>query len=770
MDGCRPSLTGNGHGISIPLSAYSAKNMKKPTLQSFFPFLFWFADYNTGTLKKDCIAGITVALVLIPQSMAYAQLAGLPAYYGLYASFLPPLVAALFGSSRRLATGPVAVVSMMTAASLEPLAVTGSEAYIAYAVLLAFAVGLFQFLLGVLRLGIVVNLLSHPVITGFINAAALIIASSQLAKFFGVHVDKAEHYYETMRRVFVAAANYTHWPTLCFGLFALAVMIGVKKWNPRLPYVLVAVVLTTLISWLTGFENNRYVTADSIRVPDLSKIIYELNFNLEHIFQTVAVRTTISSEPVVMPQPGEQKNICSTCHASREVELEHLKKENREEAQEDIPLEKTLELHLMAGVLDQYLAEEKTRAMALRKRLRSMKLVSVYDKKGNLYYAEQSTVPVESHAERNIWRIQVGNRPIDLDHILLIGGGEVVGTVPRGLPELSMPKLDLAILPKLIIPAVIISILGFMEAISIAKELAARSGYRLDPNQELIGQGLANMAGSLYGSYPVSGSFSRSAVNFQAGARTGMSSVFTSCAVVITLLFCTPLLYYLPQAVLAAIILMAVVGLLNIRDIRHAFIVSRSDGVISVVTFAATLFFAPHLDKGILFGVILTTGMFFYRKMRPVIAQLSLWCDGHYRSAERFNLKRCPHIAVIRFDGPLFFGNISYLEDEVLQIVTSMPDLKIIHFDCNGINAMDTSGEHALTLLTERLQAAGYEVCFSGLKEQITDIMRRTGLLMKIGQDHIFPTLIMAIDAFWEKAHRGSKEKICPLKTVCTTA
>ncbi len=509
----------------------------------------------------------------------------LQACYGLYASFLPPMVAALFGSSRCLATGPVAVVSMMTAASLEPLAITGSEAYIAYAVLLAFAIGLFQFLLGVLRLGIIVNLLSHPVITGFINAAALIIASSQLAKLFGVHVDKAEHYYETILRVFAAVVNYTHWPTLFFGLFALAVMIGVKRCNPRLPYILVAVVLTTLISWLTGFENNRYVKADAIRIPDFSKNIYELNFNLDHIFQTVSVRTIISRESAVLAEPDEQKNICSSSHASRDVELEHLKKKNRGEHQENIPLKKTLELHLMAGVLDQYLAEERMRGIALRKLLRSMKLVSVYDSDGNLYYTEQSAVPMEKYVEKIIWRIQVGNQPLDLDHILLIGGGEVVGAVPRGLPELSMPKFDLAILPKLIIPAIIISILGFMEAISIAKELAARSGYRLDPNQELIGQGLANLAGSFYGSYPVSGSFSRSAVNFQAGARTGTSSIFTSFGVVITLLFCTPLLYYLPQAVLAAIIMMAVVGLLNIRDIKHAFIVSRSDGVISVVTF-----------------------------------------------------------------------------------------------------------------------------------------------------------------------------------------
>ncbi|RUM35277.1 MAG: sodium-independent anion transporter, partial [Desulfobulbus sp.] len=215
--------------------------MNSRLIRTMFPFLFWFKGYTTSSLKDDLLAGITVALVLIPQSMAYAQLAGLPAYYGLYASFLPPMVAALFGSSRRLATGPVAVVSMMTAATLEPLAVSGGEAYIAYAILLAFCVGVFQFLLGVLRLGVIVNLLSHPVVTGFINAAALIIASSQLPKFFGVHIDKAEHYYETIRRVGEAACHFTHWPTFFMGVLALVIMAGCKRKHPGLPCVLFAV-------------------------------------------------------------------------------------------------------------------------------------------------------------------------------------------------------------------------------------------------------------------------------------------------------------------------------------------------------------------------------------------------------------------------------------------------------------------------------------------------------------------------------------------------
>lgn len=223
-------------------------------LKMFFPFIEWFKDYNSETLRTDFISGLTVALVLIPQSMAYAQLAGLPAYYGLYASFLPPMIAALFGSSRQLATGPVAVVSLMTAASLSPLASTGSEGYIAYAIMLALMVGAFQFLLGILRLGLVVNFLSHPVVNGFTNAAAIIIASSQLSKLFGVNIDKAAHHYETIMRVITAAIHYTHWPTFFMGALAFAIMYILKRIAPKIPNVLVAVVVTTLISWGTGFE------------------------------------------------------------------------------------------------------------------------------------------------------------------------------------------------------------------------------------------------------------------------------------------------------------------------------------------------------------------------------------------------------------------------------------------------------------------------------------------------------------------------------------
>jgi sulfate permease, SulP family len=257
----------------------------------FFPFLSLLKRYNLIALRFDAVAGLTVALVLIPQSMAYAQLAGLPPYYGLYASFLPPMIAALFGSSRQLATGPVAVVSLMTSVSLGPLATAGSEGYVTYAILLALMVGTVQFLLGVLRLGVVVNFLSHPVVNGFTNAAAIIIASSQLSKLFGVDADNADHYYETIVQIIREAIHYTHWPTFLMGTFAFVIMYVLKRIAPKIPNVLVAVGLTTIISWAIGFEHNTEVPVSAILSTKATDRIEKFN------------RTTEAISPRNAPEP-----------------------------------------------------------------------------------------------------------------------------------------------------------------------------------------------------------------------------------------------------------------------------------------------------------------------------------------------------------------------------------------------------------------------------------------------------------------------------------
>src|SRR4030042_2237103 len=261
-----------------------------------FPFLRWFRNYTTSDLRADSISGLTVALVLIPQSMAYAQLAGLPVYYGLYAAFLPPMVAALFGSSHQLATGPVAVVSLMTATALEPLATAGSEAFIAYAIFLALLVGLFQFALGVLRLGMIVNFLSPPVVSGFTNAAALLLASSPLSKVFGVEVDSAEHHYETVLNVFKAVLISTHWPPFGLAVLAFAIMVFLKRVNPRIPQVLVAVAVTSLISWAIGFEYNYKGEFALIASPYVKDTIREYNGILDRIEEGSRARIPLNDK------------------------------------------------------------------------------------------------------------------------------------------------------------------------------------------------------------------------------------------------------------------------------------------------------------------------------------------------------------------------------------------------------------------------------------------------------------------------------------------
>ncbi len=740
-------------------------------MRQFLPAIGWMAKYNTDTLRHDLVGGLTVALVLIPQSMAYAQLAGLPPYYGLYASFLPPIVAALFGSSRQLATGPVAVVSMMTAAALEPMAVAGSQGYIEYAILLALLVGIVQFGLGLLHLGVIVNLLSHPVLLGFTNAASIVIATSQLGKFLGVPVEKAPHHFETVWHTIQQALDYVYWPTIALGAGALGGMLFLRWLNPRLPYVLIAVAITTLISWKCNYGQDKVVNVKQIVCPELPRLIKEFNRQLSTIATFNQTRSVL--KPEIQKIKKEKSQPCSRCHPSRMLTPSSLIEENLEKNRREsqVPIssigpKQILSLHLMAGVIDEFIADAKRRLVNLRAKLMEYEFVEVKERDGSVRYHQRYRVPYGVQTDWHVWRIKAGNTPLSLDRLVLSGGGAVLGHVPRGLPSFSKPCWDLDVARKLLFPAFVISLVGFMEAISIAKVMAAKSGQRLDPNQELVGQGLANIAGSFFQSYAVSGSFSRSAVNFQAGAKTGMSNIFASVVVVIVMLFLTPFLYYLPQSVLAAVIMMAVLGLINIKGVKHIFRVSISDGIICIITFITTLAFAPHLDKGVMLGVILSLGVFFYRLMRPSIAVLSLWKDGHFRNARKFNLDTCRHMAIIRFDGPFFFANIGYLEDEVLKIVREMPELKAIIFKCNGINIIDASGEEALELLVERLRAAGYQVYFSGLKEQILEVLERSSLYRKIGPENIFPTVSKAVEYIWPKIHEKVEEEKCPLRFV----
>jgi len=707
-------------------------------LTKVFPFLRWFSNYSTEKLRLDAVSGLTVALVLIPQSMAYAQLAGLPAYYGLYASFLPPMLAALFGSSRQLATGPVAVVSLMTSASLSPLATAGSEGYIAYAVLLALMVGAFQLTLGVLRLGLVVNFLSHPVVNGFTNAAAIIIATSQLSKMFGVTVDTAPHHYETVINVLREAARYTHWPTFFMGAFAFAVMYGLKRLSPKIPNVLVAVALTTFISWAFGFQHDRVIDLPAIESTEARTLIAEFNHAMENT-------TKLSRERTEVYKALDQAN------AGRDIVA-------------------VLNTEHALSVLTSNIESSKHKAHLAREAIRSLLFKGIEEPDGSMKFYLAATTPPDIESDGRVWRIRVGQNSLDAGKLQMVGGGDVVGAIPGGLPSFAIPPIDFRVMFHLLPYAAIISLLGFMEAISIAKAMAAKTGQRLDPNQELIGQGLANILGSTAKSYPTSGSFSRSAVNLQSGAVTGFSSVFTSVMVVIVLMFFTPLLYHLPQSVLAAVIMMAVIGLINVSGFIHAWEAKWYDGVISVISFVATLAFAPHLDRGIMVGVVLSLLVFLYKSMRPRVATLARYEDQTLRDCTTFGLKECEHIAMIRFEGPLFFANSSYLEDIITERMQNKKSLKHIILVANGINDMDASGEETLSLLVDRVRSAGVDFSLSSVNEKVTEVMRRTHLWERIGDDHIFPTMEKAVSAVYSETHKEGQEETCPLMTVCRIA
>jgi SulP family sulfate permease len=694
------------------------------------PFLRWFEGYSYPRLRADLVSGITVALVIVPQSMAYAQLAGLPPYYGLYAALLPPLIASLFGSSNQLATGPVAVVSLMTSSALAPLATAGSVAYIEYAILLALIVGVFQLLLGVLRLGLIVNLLSHPVINGFTNAAAIVIATSQLSKLLGVNVDSEEHHIQTVVKVIRTSIHHVHWPTLALAVLALALMAGLKWINPRIPYVLVAVVATTFLAWLTNFENTANISLAQIQDPAVVQPLREYNRSVAEIDVLMDQRISLSDSL----RAGEFSE-------SEDDEIQA----NAELAK----LQVSIEL-------------ERQRSSYLRDQLRDQRIVGIEGGGEDAVF-----YPVEDAGQQRpdgtlVWRLRVGNQELDENSIVVLAGGEVIGNIPRGLPALQFPRLSPSAILELLPMAIVIALLGFMEAISIAKRIAQATGQKLDPNQELIGQGLANISGSLFRSYAVSGSFSRSAVNFQAGAVTGLSVVFSSLAVLVTLLFLTPLLFYIPLSVLAAVIIMAVFQLINVRGFIHAWNAQKYDGVVSVITFALTLGLAPHLEYGILAGVFLSTLLFLYRTMRPNWWLLSRSPDGEYRRIDVWNLEACKHVAVLAFNRSIMFANVDHFTAAVEEVMRNMPGLRHVLVVGYAINELDASGEVGLSVMVTRLRQAGMDISFCGLNEHVHAVMHRTGLYEKIGEDHMYTSMRQAI----EDIHQGrclQSATACPL-------
>jgi SulP family sulfate permease len=677
--------------VSEAPSRSPARPVNRALLLRLLPFLRWFPMTGAG-LRADLIAGLSVGLVLVPQSMAYAQLAGLPAYYGLYAAFLPVIVAALWGSSHHLATGPVAMVSLLTGAMLAPFAAVGSEQMVALAIVLAFMIGLLQLALGLLRLGAVVNFLSHPVIVGFTNAAAIIIALSQLNKLLGVPMPRTDRFLQDVWGV-LAQLPDTHLPTLAMGLGAVALMLTLRRLAPKVPGVLVAVVIGTVVSGLVGFEQRMEVPVARLAHPEARALAEAHVRSAEAIGRLAAeIEQRQAAQRSLATLPTEDRQRALTL----DYQIQLLRLEMR-----------TLE------------DENRLRARALRRFVLHGQTGPGGDDADGLASDGSGSGPQ--------WRIErvVGDR------VVLSGGGEVVGRIPQGLPAFAPPSLDAGSLGMLLSAAFVIALVGFMEAISIAKAIATRTRQRLDPNQELVGQGLANLVGSFAQSYPVSGSFSRSAVNHSAGARTGLSSVFSAGVVLLTLLFLTPALHHLPQAVLAAIIVVAVLGLIDFATIRHAWQAHRHDGICAIVTFVATLAFAPHLDVGILVGAGLAVLLFLYRTMSPRVTV-------RYHRAGVQGDDSDPGVVGIRFDGRLYFANVPAFEQAVLEAAADHPRASSLLVAGDGINEIDASGEDMLRHLHQRLQANGVRMVFAGLKPQAMDVLIATGLRDDIGADAFF--------------------------------
>ena len=550
------------------------------------PFLNW-PRVDAKTLTQDLLAGLAVSLLAIPQSLAYAQLAGVPAYYGLYAAFIPSIVGILFGSSAVLSTGPVALTSLLTAASVGHIAAPGSAGFISYVTLLALLSGVFQIGLGMARAGVLLNLLSHPVLMGFINASALVIALSQLPALTGINLPRSDSFMLDLGHL-LASADNAHAMSVAAGVLAAAMLYAFKRLAPRLPGVLIMVAVLTLLSYATGFAQH---------------------------------------------------------------------------------------------------------------------------------------------------------------------GGQVIGAIPAGMPSISVPAVSWDATIALLPAAFVIALVSFTEAMSSCKVIAVKTRTRWNENQELIGQGMAKVVAAFCNSMPVSGSLSRSALNLASHARTGFSSLFAAGFVFLTLMFFTPLLYHLPKPALAAMILMAVVNLVDPASMRNSWLAHRDDGIAAVLTFVATLAFAPNIQNGILVGILFSLGAFIYRRMAPPIVLVGFHEDGSLRDAQAYQLPPLPRtIAAMRFDAALFFANASFFEDAVLRLERNNPELKYILVDARGINMLDASAVEMLRSLLRHLQERGITLVFSGAKRRVLEVVERTGLMKEIGATNFFDSDRMALQALMGEA------------------
>ncbi len=692
---------------------------KTSIIKTLFPFLRWFPLSRSG-LRADLIAGITVALVLVPQSMAYATLAGLPVVYGLYASFIPVIVASLWGSSNQLHTGPVAMLSLMSAAAIMSFATPGTTDFIQLSIMLALMVGILRFALGVFRLGAIVNLLSSPVIVGFTNAAALIIGLSQLSKVIGVPFPRSDSYLTDLWNVLTQVTE-VHWLTLAFSVGAFALIQGLRKVSSAIPGVLVAVVLATIVSALVGFENKVNIEPSQIKDEQTVQTISTYAQTKKQIAQLTTAIANNTQEAQSLEETGL---------------LENFRKAEALRA----------EAHVFKFQLERLKSENNDRRITLH----SMTLASIKHDDGQTAFYLSNATPEGLETAPDTWRFN----NVDDTNLVLSSGGAVVGDIPQGLPEFNVPEIRPDLLLALLPAALVMALIGFMEATSISKAIAATTGERVDTSKELVGQGLANIAGSFFGSYTVSGSFSRSAVAAKTGAKTGIFAIISALSVVLVLMFFTSYLYHLPQAVLAIIVMMAVFSLIRIAPLVHAWKADRISAIIGVTTFFATLLMAPSIANGILLGVVLTVLHFLIRTMKPRAEVVSRKLDGTLGGMHAHQLEPISEYFVpLRFDGSLTFINVAYFEDMILEAHSRFPHAKTMLIIGSGINDIDASGEEKIREIAENLRKTGVNLVFSGLKHQVYKVMKDCGLVEELGQDSFFSDKETALEHLTELLH-----------------
>lgn len=564
----------------------------KTHIKNFVPIADTLSSYNKSLFKGDLNAGVTVGIMLIPQGMAYAILAGLPPVYGLYASIIPLVIYAMFGTSRQLAVGPVAMVSLLVVAGVGEFAEVGSARFIQLAILTALGVGLVQFLMGLFRMGFLVNFLSHPVLSGFTSAAALIIGASQIKNLTGLDLPRTNQVQEIVIETF---RRFTEIEpiTAAIGIGSIAAIILIRKWKRTFPSALVVVVVGTAITALFGLNQH---------------------------------------------------------------------------------------------------------------------------------------------------------------------GVAIVGEIPTGLPAFSLEFLNLSDARILIPTVLIISLVSYMESIAVAKAIANKHGYKVDANQELVALGAANIGGAFFQAFPTTGGFSRTAVNDQSGANSTIASIISAAIIALTVLFLTPLFYYLPSAVLAAIIMVAVAGLFDAAEMKHLWKTDKRDLAMLLVTFIATL--ALGIEEGIAIGVLLSLILVIYSSTKPHSAELGQLGDTrNYRNIERYNdANTSDEILIYRYDSSLYFANVEHFQDTLFSKIEQRgEELELVILDASAIHTIDSTGIHTLNEIIKDLKERGITFFIAAAIGPVRDKLKTCGIQESMGQENFFFDVSDAVTCYKETPERIRK-------------